>query len=63
MWHAWERGEVFRGFSLGGPKLRDQWEDLGVGGKITLRWILGRQGSMEQTGFGWLGIGSSGALL
>jgi hypothetical protein len=27
---------------LGVPKARDQWEDLGVGGRITLRWTLGR---------------------
>jgi hypothetical protein len=27
---------------LGGPKARDHWEDLGVGGRITLRWTLGR---------------------
>jgi hypothetical protein len=31
------RGEVLTGFWLGGPKARDHWEDLGVGGKITLR--------------------------
>jgi len=28
---------VFTGFWLGGPKARDHWEDLGVGGRITLR--------------------------
>jgi hypothetical protein len=33
-------------FFLGSPKGRDHWEDLGVGGRITLRWTLGRQGSM-----------------
>jgi hypothetical protein len=27
---------------LGCPKGRDHWEDLGVGGRITLRWTLGR---------------------
>jgi hypothetical protein len=27
---------------LGGAKVRDHWEDVGVGGKITLRWTLGR---------------------
>jgi hypothetical protein len=34
MWHAWGRGEVFTGFWLVGPKVRDHWEDLGVGGRI-----------------------------
>jgi hypothetical protein len=57
------RGEVFTGFWVGGPKLRDHWEDLGVSGRITLRWILGREGSMGRTGFGWLRIGSSGGFL
>jgi hypothetical protein len=33
---------VFTGFSLGNPKVRDHWEDRGVGGRITLRWPLGR---------------------
>jgi hypothetical protein len=27
---------------LGELKARDHWEDIGVGGKITLRWTLGR---------------------
>jgi hypothetical protein len=35
------RGEVFTGFWLGGPNVRDHWEDLSVG-RITLSWILGR---------------------
>jgi hypothetical protein len=35
------RGEVFTGFWLGGLKGRDHWEDLGIGGRITLRWTLG----------------------
>jgi hypothetical protein len=48
---------------IGRPKGRDHWEDLGVGGRIALRWTLGRQGSMGQTGFGWLRIGSNGGLL
>jgi hypothetical protein len=51
------------GFWLGGPKVRDHWEDLGVGGRITLRWTLGKEGSMGQTRFGWLRIGSNGGLL
>jgi hypothetical protein len=36
------RGKVFTGFWMGGPKVRDRWEDLGVGDRITLRWTLGR---------------------
>jgi hypothetical protein len=27
---------------VGRPKGRDHWEDLGVGGRITLRWTSGR---------------------
>jgi hypothetical protein len=42
-------GEVFTEFWLGEPEVRDHWEDLGVGGRITLRWILVRQGSMGRT--------------
>jgi hypothetical protein len=34
------RGEVFTGSWLEGPKERDHWEDLGVGGRITLSWTL-----------------------
>jgi len=56
------RGEVFTGFWLGGPKGKDHWDDLGVGGRIT-KWTLGRQGSMGRTGFGWLCLGSGGGLL
>jgi hypothetical protein len=36
MEHAWGRGEMFTGFWLGGPKIGDHREDLGVGGRITL---------------------------
>jgi hypothetical protein len=42
MWHACGRGEVFISFWFGGPNVREHWEDLGVGGKITLSWTLGR---------------------
>jgi hypothetical protein len=36
------RGDVFSAFWLGGPKARDHWEDLEVGGRIILKWTLGR---------------------
>jgi hypothetical protein len=63
MWQAWGRGEVFTGFWLEGQKERDHWEDIGIGEGITLRWILGRWGSMRRTGFSWVRIESSGGLL
>jgi hypothetical protein len=61
--HVARMGEVFIGFWLGGPKVRNHWENLDIDGRITLRWTLGRQGSMGRTGFSWLRIGSSGWLL
>jgi hypothetical protein len=36
-----ERTGVTR-FWLGSPKIRDHWKDLGIDGRITLRWTLGR---------------------
>jgi hypothetical protein len=35
-------GEVFTVFWLGGPNIRDHWEDQDVGVMIKLRWTLGR---------------------
>jgi len=55
MWHAWKRGEVFTGFWLGCPKVTDDWENLGVDGRITLRWTLGRKdrwGELDSAGSG-----------
>jgi hypothetical protein len=39
---------------VGRAEGRDHWEDQDVGGRITLRWTLGR--------FGWLRIGSGGGI-
>jgi hypothetical protein len=36
------KGQMLTGFRLGGPKGRDHWEHLSVGGRITLRLILGK---------------------
>jgi hypothetical protein len=49
------RGKVFIRFWLGGLKVRDPWEDLGVGGMITFRWTLGsrdRWGDLDSAGSG-----------
>jgi hypothetical protein len=40
------REGVLRGSWLGGPKVRDHCEDLGIGGRLTLRWTSGRKGFM-----------------
>jgi len=63
MWHAWGREKVFTGFLLGYPKIRDHWEDQGVGGRITLRWTFGRLESVGRTEFGLLRIGPNGEFL
>jgi N-acetyl-beta-hexosaminidase len=34
--------ELYEGFWLGSLKVRDHWEDLGVGGRIILKWTLRR---------------------
>jgi hypothetical protein len=38
--HVARMEEVFTGFWLGGQKVRDHWEDLGVSGRITLRKLI-----------------------
>jgi hypothetical protein len=45
---------VFTGFWLGGPRGKDHWEDLGVCGRITLRWTLGIM-------YGWGELDSAGS--
>jgi hypothetical protein len=63
--HVARRGEGRGDYRVlvGRPEGKRPLEDLGVGGRITLKWTLGRQGSMGRNGFGWLRIGSSGGLL
>jgi hypothetical protein len=45
-----ERRGAYRVLGLGVPKVRDHWEDLGIGGRIILRWTKGRQGSINTEG-------------
>lgn len=42
MWHIWGTGKVRAGFWWGGGNLmkRDHLEDVGVDGRIILRWIF-----------------------
>jgi hypothetical protein len=41
MWNRWGDGRGVFKVLVGWPEVRDHWEDLGVGGRITLRWTLG----------------------
>jgi hypothetical protein len=40
MWHVQGRGEVHTGFWWGNLSKRDQFEDLGIGGRIILKLTL-----------------------
>jgi hypothetical protein len=42
MWHAWERGETFKGFRWESPKEKDYLEDQGVDGRVGSKWTFGR---------------------
>jgi hypothetical protein len=46
VWHEWGRRGVYR-VLVGRPESKRPLEDLGVGGRITLSWTLGR--------YGWMG--------
>jgi hypothetical protein len=43
-WHVASMGEVRGAYNIlvGKPEGRNHWEDLGVDGRITLTWILGK---------------------
>ena len=40
MCHVWGRGETHTRFSWADPRDRNVLEELGVDGKITLKWIF-----------------------
>jgi hypothetical protein len=56
-----EKRGVYR-FLLGSPKVKNLWEDLDLGGSLTLNWSLLRQESMGRNGFSWFRTGSGGGL-
>jgi hypothetical protein len=50
------------GFWWESQEERNHLEDLDIGGRIILKWILERQDEVVWTGLIWLRIGSSGGL-
>jgi hypothetical protein len=40
MWHVWETGDVHAGFSWGDLRGSNHLENLGVDGRIILKWIF-----------------------
>ena len=54
------RAEVHTGFWWENPKGGDHWEDLGVDGKIILKWIFEKCDGKAWTGLLWLRIGTGG---
>jgi hypothetical protein len=58
---VWGRGEVHRFWW--GDLGEDHLEDLGVYGRIILKWIFEKWDVGAWTGLTWLGIGTSGGFL
>jgi hypothetical protein len=44
-------------------KKRGHWEEIGVDGRIILKWILKKQNGRMWIGFFWLRMGTSGGQL
>jgi len=50
MWQVSVLAEVYTGFWWGGPREGDHWEDLGIYGKIILKWIIKKWDGKAWTG-------------
>jgi len=61
--YVWERREVYAGIGWGNLRERDDLEDLGVDGRIILRWIFRKWDVGVWTGSIWLRIGTGGGQL
>ena len=57
------RSEVHEGFFGGDPRERDHFIDLGVDGRIVLKWIFQKWNRVVWTGPIWLRTGTSCELL
>jgi len=61
-WLVWGRGELHTRFRWDNLKKGDHFEDLGVDGKMILKWALNKSVGRSWTGLIWLRIGRRGRL-
>ena len=52
MWHIWGTGEMHIGFWWGDLRERDHMEDLGLDGRIILKWVLKEWDGLDRSGSG-----------
>jgi hypothetical protein len=60
---VWAREESYKGFWWGNVRDRDHLGDLGVDGRIALRWIFRKWDVGVWTGSSWLRIVTGGGHL
>jgi hypothetical protein len=60
MQHVWGRGEVYTGVWWGNLSERDHLEDLGIDGRLILKWIFRMWDVGAWTGLICLWIGTGG---
>jgi hypothetical protein len=63
MWYAWETGEARTGFWWRHLREGHQLEELGIDGRIILKWIFKKRVGGALTGLLWLRIGTGGGHL
>jgi len=57
------RVEVYTGFCWGNVRVRNHLQDLGIDGRIILRWVFRKWDVRIWTGLSWLRIGTGGGHL
>jgi hypothetical protein len=63
MLHVWGTGETHAGFSWVDLLARDYLENLGIDGRIILKWICKKSDEKSLTGLLWLRVGTGGRRL
>jgi hypothetical protein len=63
MWNVWETEKLRTGFWWGVLKEGDYLEDLGIDGRIILKWIFKKWDGMGWISLIWLRIGTGGGRL